>query len=112
MDAFIEPPAHVPFYLRFALWIVRRRTGVDLLPPRLLAWYPKAGRRSCPKRNWPPSKGTLRWGTLYPYRLDDVIAHETYSTARSSPRTARHVVVSIASWRAQGNRLATVVRLN
>lgn len=42
MDAFIAPPRHIPLYLRFGLWIVRRRTGVDLLPPRLLAWYPRA----------------------------------------------------------------------
>ena len=42
MDAFIAPPSRIPFYLRFGLWIVRRRTGVDLLPPRLLAWYPRA----------------------------------------------------------------------
>ena len=42
MDAFITPPARIPFYLRIGLWIVRRRTGVDLLPPRLLAWYPRA----------------------------------------------------------------------
>lgn len=42
MDAFIEPPTRIPFPLRFVLWIVRRRTRVDLLPPRLLAWYPKA----------------------------------------------------------------------
>ncbi len=42
VDAFITPPSRIPFYLRFGLWIVRRRTGVDLLPPRLLAWYPRA----------------------------------------------------------------------
>jgi alkylhydroperoxidase family enzyme len=42
VDAFIAPPARIPAYLRFGLWIVRRRTGVDLLPPRLLAWYPRA----------------------------------------------------------------------
>jgi len=41
-DAFIDPPTRIPWYLRIGLWIVRRRTGVDLLPPRLLAWYPKA----------------------------------------------------------------------
>lgn len=41
-EAFIAPPARIPWYLRIGLWIVRRRTGVDLLPPRLLAWYPKA----------------------------------------------------------------------
>ncbi|HTL40353.1 MAG TPA: hypothetical protein VL294_02640 [Pseudolysinimonas sp.] len=42
MDAFIAPPARIPWYLRIGLWIVRRRTGADLLPPRLLAWYPRA----------------------------------------------------------------------
>lgn len=42
MDAFIAPPRRIPLYLRFGLWVVRRRTGVDLLPPRLLTWYPKA----------------------------------------------------------------------
>jgi hypothetical protein len=42
MDAFIEPPTRMPFYLRIPLWVVRRRTCVDLLSPRLLAWYPKA----------------------------------------------------------------------
>lgn len=42
MDAFIEPPQHIPFYLRIGLWIARRRTGAELLPPQLLAWYPKA----------------------------------------------------------------------
>ncbi len=42
MDAFIAPPARVPFVFRLALWIVRRRTGADLLPPRLLTWYPQA----------------------------------------------------------------------
>lgn len=40
--AFIDPPRRIPFPFRFALWIVRRRTGTDLLPPRLLTWYPKA----------------------------------------------------------------------
>lgn len=40
--AFIDPPRRIPLFLRFALRIVRRRTGRDLLPPRLLAWYPRA----------------------------------------------------------------------
>src|SRR5512145_163284 len=42
MKAFIDPPAHIPFYLRIGLWISRLVTGRDLLPGRLLAWYPKA----------------------------------------------------------------------
>jgi alkylhydroperoxidase family enzyme len=41
-DAFIAPPPRTAILLRFGLWIVRRRTGADLLPPRLLAWYPRA----------------------------------------------------------------------
>jgi alkylhydroperoxidase family enzyme len=41
-DAFIAPPPRIPLLLRFGLWVVRRRTGADLLPPRLLAWYPRA----------------------------------------------------------------------
>lgn len=41
-SAFIAPPTRIPLVLRFGLWVVRRRTGRDLLPPRLLAWYPKA----------------------------------------------------------------------
>ena len=41
-DAFIAPPTRIPLLLRIGLWIVRRRTGADLLPPRLLAWYPRA----------------------------------------------------------------------
>jgi alkylhydroperoxidase family enzyme len=41
-DAFIPAPARIPWPLRIGLWIVRRRTGADLLPPRLLAWYPRA----------------------------------------------------------------------
>ncbi len=40
--AFIEQPRRFPFYLRFALWVVKRRTDHELLPPRLLAWYPRA----------------------------------------------------------------------
>jgi hypothetical protein len=42
MAAFIPPPRHIPFYLRLGLWLARHIAGRDLLPPRLLAWYPKA----------------------------------------------------------------------
>lgn len=42
MTAFISPPAVIPWYLRLGLWVTQRITGKDLLPPRLLAWYPKA----------------------------------------------------------------------
>jgi len=42
MEAFISSPPRIPFYLRFPIWISKRITGKDLLPARLLAWYPKA----------------------------------------------------------------------
>lgn len=41
MVAFIDPPRKIPFYLKIGLWISRKVTGRDLLPARLLAWYPK-----------------------------------------------------------------------
>jgi alkylhydroperoxidase family enzyme len=41
MKAFIDPPKHIPFYLRIGIWISKKVTGRDLLPARLLAWYPK-----------------------------------------------------------------------
>ncbi|MRR15097.1 MAG: carboxymuconolactone decarboxylase family protein [Deltaproteobacteria bacterium] len=41
MKAFIDPPVRIPFYLRIGLWISKLATGRDLLPGRLLAWYPK-----------------------------------------------------------------------
>ena len=42
MAAFINPPKRIPFYLQIGIWISRKVTGRDLLPARLLAWYPKA----------------------------------------------------------------------
>lgn len=41
MNAFIDPPTHIPFYLKIGIWISRIVTGRDLLPGKLLAWYPK-----------------------------------------------------------------------
>ena len=41
MKAFIDPPKSIPFYLRIGIWISRMATGRDLLPGKLLAWYPK-----------------------------------------------------------------------
>lgn len=42
MHAFIEPPRNIPLFLRFGIWVSRKLTGKDLLPARILAWYPKA----------------------------------------------------------------------
>jgi alkylhydroperoxidase family enzyme len=41
MQAFIDPPKHIPFYLKIGIWISKIITGRDLLPAKLLAWYPK-----------------------------------------------------------------------
>ncbi len=42
MKAFIEPPKHIPFFLKIGIWISERITGRPMLPARILAWYPKA----------------------------------------------------------------------
>ena len=42
MQAFIDPPEHIPFYLKIGIAISKKITGRDLLPAKLLAWYPKA----------------------------------------------------------------------
>jgi len=42
MSNLISPPKNIPIWLRIGLSITKRVTGKDLLPPRLLAWYPKA----------------------------------------------------------------------
>lgn len=42
MTAFIDPPRRIPWYLKVGIWIAQHVTGKDLLPPKLLAWYPKA----------------------------------------------------------------------
>ena len=41
MKAFIDPPKSIPFYLKIGIWISKKVTGRDLLPGKLLAWYPK-----------------------------------------------------------------------
>lgn len=41
MNAFISPPNKIPFYLRPGVWLAERIAGRELLPARLLAWYPR-----------------------------------------------------------------------
>lgn len=41
MKAFIDPPKSIPFFLKIGIWISKKITGRDLLPGKLLAWYPK-----------------------------------------------------------------------
>jgi hypothetical protein len=42
MAAFITKPKNIPFWLRIGIWFSERITGHEMLPARLLAWYPKA----------------------------------------------------------------------
>ena len=41
MNAFINPPTKIPFYIKIGLYISKKVTKKDLLVPKLLAWYPK-----------------------------------------------------------------------
>jgi alkylhydroperoxidase family enzyme len=41
-QALIAPPKRIPIWLKIGLWFASRVAKKDLLPPRLLAWYPKA----------------------------------------------------------------------
>ena len=40
--SFIVPPSKIPLLLRAGIWISEKITGRMMLPPRILAWYPKA----------------------------------------------------------------------
>ena len=42
MQAFIEQPRKIPFFLRLGIRVSEKMTGRRMLPARLLAWYPKA----------------------------------------------------------------------
>jgi len=41
LGAFIKTPKSIPFYLKIGIWISMKITGKDLLPARILSWYPK-----------------------------------------------------------------------
>jgi len=38
----IKPPSKIPLLLRIGLFIAKKETGKDLMPARLLSWYPRA----------------------------------------------------------------------
>jgi AhpD family alkylhydroperoxidase len=40
--AFIDPPERITPLLRLGIWISERITGHEMLPAKLLSWYPKA----------------------------------------------------------------------
>ena len=41
MQAFIEPPKRIPFFLKLGILLSEKVTGKVMLPARILAWYPK-----------------------------------------------------------------------
>jgi AhpD family alkylhydroperoxidase len=41
MSAFIDPPGRTPLLLKIGIWISEKITGKEMLPARILAWYPK-----------------------------------------------------------------------
>jgi alkylhydroperoxidase family enzyme len=41
METFIDPPRRISFYLKIGIWISKRITGKEMLPAKILAWYPK-----------------------------------------------------------------------
>ena len=42
MNGYVAPPKRSKIFLRFGIWIAEKFTGKELLPARVLAWYPKA----------------------------------------------------------------------
>ncbi|MBI5029417.1 MAG: carboxymuconolactone decarboxylase family protein [Chloroflexi bacterium] len=42
MNAFIQPPAQIPFYLRWGIGFAERIARKEMLIGKLLAWYPRA----------------------------------------------------------------------
>lgn len=40
--SFISPPSRIPLILRLGIWASEQVTGKQMLPPRILSWYPKA----------------------------------------------------------------------
>ncbi len=41
MNPFIDPPRKMPLIFRVVAWITDKKLGVELLPIKILAWYPK-----------------------------------------------------------------------
>ena len=42
MKTFIPEPKRIPVLLRLAIWIAEKTTGKEMVPARLLSWFPKA----------------------------------------------------------------------
>jgi len=39
---FIKLPTKIPLLLKLGLWLSKKETGKDLIPARLMTWYPRA----------------------------------------------------------------------
>jgi alkylhydroperoxidase family enzyme len=42
LDTFINPPKNIPLILQLGIWFAEKTTGKQMLPARILSWYPKA----------------------------------------------------------------------
>jgi alkylhydroperoxidase family enzyme len=42
MVAFIQAPTHIPLLLKLGIWLSQKITGREMLPAKILAWYPRA----------------------------------------------------------------------
>jgi len=42
MTAFLNPPPKIPLFLKLGIWLSEKITRKQMLPARILAWYPKA----------------------------------------------------------------------
>ncbi|WP_334084506.1 carboxymuconolactone decarboxylase family protein [Helicobacter typhlonius] len=41
INAYINPPPKIPWFLRFPMWIAKKKLKKDLLLPKILSWSPK-----------------------------------------------------------------------
>ena len=52
--AFIKPPKNIPIIIRFIIWMEEKKLKKQLLPARILSWYPKAVIGAGIMPGWPP----------------------------------------------------------
>ena len=38
----VQPPKHIPVWIRFGGWIAERKMHKEMLAPRILSWYKRA----------------------------------------------------------------------
>ena len=77
MEAFIAPPQRIPFYLRAGIWLAEKMAKRELLPPKLLAWYPPVAFSSGVLEALIARVGADRivFGTDYPFGEQDPVGN-------------------------------------